>query len=157
MILIIYYAVHGYEGLSMSSLRLRLQRLGRLHKPFYRIVACHRKAKRDGKFHEILGTYNPIPDAHGNKQVTLKVDRIKHWMMIGAEPSERVAKILGIAEVLPPPPRRYLPQALLPDADSGDASDDFGDSSSAAEHDNAAAPAQDEGGSEGDAATQAPS
>ena len=138
-----------------SSLRLRLQRFGRLHKPFYRIVACHRKAKRDGKFHEILGTYNPIPDAHGNKQVTLKVDRIQHWMMNGAEPSERVAKILGIAEVLPPPPRRYLPQALLPaDDDGGDASDDFGDS--AAERGDDAA--EDEGGSESDAAaTKAPS
>jgi small subunit ribosomal protein S16 len=62
---------------------------------------------------EILGSYNPIPDPHGNKQVSLKVDRIKHWMMHGAEPSERVAKLLGLAEVLPPPPRRHLAKALL--------------------------------------------
>ena len=87
-----------------------MQRFGRLHKPFYRIVACPRKTSRDGKFHEILGTYNPIPDSHGNKQVSLKVDRIKYWMMVGAEPSERVSKLLGIAEVLPPAPRRALPK-----------------------------------------------
>ena len=98
---------------NLSQVRIRLQRWGRLHKPFYRIVACPRKAPRDGKFHEILGSYNPIPDSHGNKQVTLKVERIKYWMMHGAEPSERVGKLLGIAEVLPPAPRRYLPKLSL--------------------------------------------
>ena len=46
----------------------------------------------------------------GNKQVNLKVDRIKKWVMHGAEPSERVAKLLDIAEILPPAPRRGLPK-----------------------------------------------
>ena len=96
-----------------SSIRIRLQRFGQIHRPFYRIVACSRYAPRDGKFMEILGTYNPIPDSHGNKQVTLKVDKIKKWIMNGAEPSERVAKLLGAAEVLPPTPRRYLPKLAL--------------------------------------------
>jgi small subunit ribosomal protein S16 len=93
-----------------SSLRISLQRFGRIHRPVYRIVAKSRYSSRDGKFHEILGTYDPIPDMHGNKQVSLKIDRIKHWMMVGAEPSERVAKLLGIAEVLPPAPRRVPPR-----------------------------------------------
>jgi small subunit ribosomal protein S16 len=98
-----------------SSVRLRLQRFGRAHKPFYRIVAAPRKGSRDGKFFEILGNYNPIPDPFGNKQVELKVDRVKYWMSVGAEPSERVSKLLGIAEILPPPPRRYLTRDLPPE------------------------------------------
>lgn len=115
-------------------------------------MACPRKTSRDGKFHEILGTYNPIPDPHGNKQVTLKIDRIKYWMTVGAEPSERVSKLLGIAEVLPPAPRRALPKAsvdvLFPpveevedaaseddDAGSVEAADDAADNGSATSED----------------------
>ena len=108
---------------SKSSLRLRLQRWGRLHRPFYRIVACSRYAPRDGKFHEILGTYDPIPDHFGNKQLTLKVDRIKYWMSAGAEPTERVGKILGIAEIIPPPPRRSLAREILAPLETGNASE----------------------------------
>ena len=95
-----------------SSIKIRLQRFGRRAKPFYRIVACHRWAPRDGKFLEILGTYNPIPDPFGNKQVTLKVDKVNRWMMYGAEPSETVAKLLGAAELIPPAPRRGLPKQM---------------------------------------------
>ena len=125
-----------------ASIRIRLQRFGAPHKPFYRIVACPRKAPRDGKFYEILGTYNPIPDINGNKQVQLKVDSIKKWVMHGAQPSERVAKILGHAEILPPAPRRYLlkdpallmepPAAVEDDADDGESDADA--ESSDAEH-----------------------
>jgi len=91
-----------------SSLCLRLQRFGRPHAPFYRIVACQRTAPRDGKFLEILGTYNPLADMNGNKQVTLKVDSVKKWIMRGAEPTDRVAKLLALGEILPPVPRRAV-------------------------------------------------
>jgi small subunit ribosomal protein S16 len=137
---------------SGSSVRIRLQRLGERHRPFYRIVACPRSdGPRDGKFFEILGSYNPIPDPHGNKQVTLKVERIKKWIMHGAEPSDRVAKMLGIAEILPPPPRRALPVQMsllelaqaLPEA--GDASSDAGADGSGGE---AAAQEASSGGTE---------
>ena len=57
--------------------RIRLQRFGRIHKPFYRMVAANSKAPRDGKFFEILGTYNPIPNKAGNKEIRLKTDRLK--------------------------------------------------------------------------------
>ena len=111
-----------------SSLRIRLQRFGRPHRPFYRIVACRRASPRDGSFLEILGNYDPIPDIHGNKRVNLKVDSLKKWMVRGAEPSERVAKILGAGELLPPPPRRSLlrDHALLmePPAELDDESSD---------------------------------
>ena len=74
--------------------------------PFYRIVAAHKYSPRDGKFKEILGTYNPIPDRFGAKNVTLNVERIKFWLCVGASPSERVLQLLGRAEIVPPPPRR---------------------------------------------------
>jgi len=93
--------------------RLRLQRFGRVHVPFYRMVAAHGKAPRDGKFLEVLGTYNPLP-IKGTKEIRLKVDRLKYWLSVGAQPSERVAWILGKFGILPPLPRRYSPQKMIP-------------------------------------------
>jgi ribosomal protein S16 len=78
------------------------------------------------QFLEILGTYDPLPDINGNKQVTLKADAVKRWMMHGAEPSERVSKLLGIGEMLPPFPRRGLlrDDALLADPTVSEAEGD---------------------------------
>ena len=94
--------------------RLRLARYGRKHKPHYRIVACDPKCKRDGKHLEQLGTYSPIPDAHGHKHLRLKEMRIKYWLSVGAQPSETVARLLGVAGLLPPPPYRPRPIKMIP-------------------------------------------
>jgi small subunit ribosomal protein S16 len=72
--------------------RIRLQRLGTTHRPFYRIVAANSTAPRDGRFIEILGTYDPVKVAADN--VTLKEDRLKHWLGHGAQPSDSVRSIL---------------------------------------------------------------
>ena len=90
----------------VSDVRIRLQRFGRKRFPFYRIVATHKYAPRDGKFHEILGTYNPTPDRYGAKHVTFNVERLKYWLVQGAAPSERVMYLLGRSELVPPVPRR---------------------------------------------------
>mmetsp|Transcript_22426 Transcript_22426/g.47377 ORF Transcript_22426/g.47377 Transcript_22426/m.47377 type:complete len:104 (-) Transcript_22426:230-541(-) len=90
--------------------RLRLQRFGRKHSPFYRMVAANARAPRDGKFLEILGTYNPIANRDGMKEIRLKEDRLKYWLGVGAQPSDRVAWILGKFGILPPPPPRFNPQ-----------------------------------------------
>lgn len=92
-----------------SDTRLRLQRFGRKGLPFYRIVAAHKAAPRDGKFHEILGTFNPLPDRYGATHVTFNVERVKYWLVQGATASERVLHLLGRAELIPPPPRRRDP------------------------------------------------
>ena len=63
-----------------ATVRIRLQRFGRKHQAFYRIVAAHFQSPRDGKFLDVLGTYNPIPDRQGVKHVTLNVERIKYWI-----------------------------------------------------------------------------
>jgi len=90
--------------------RIRLQRFGRTHAPFYRMVAANARAPRDGKFLEILGTYNPIANKAGMKEIRLKEDRLKYWLGVGAQPSDRVSWILGKFGILPPPPRKYNPE-----------------------------------------------
>eukprot|EP00523_Entomoneis_sp_CCMP467_P001346 CAMPEP_0168757646 /NCGR_PEP_ID=MMETSP0724-20121128/21283_1 /TAXON_ID=265536 /ORGANISM="Amphiprora sp., Strain CCMP467" /LENGTH=130 /DNA_ID=CAMNT_0008806481 /DNA_START=201 /DNA_END=592 /DNA_ORIENTATION=- len=75
--------------------RIRLQRWGNRGRAFYRMVAANVRAPRDGKFLEVLGTYNPIANSAGNKEIRLSVDRIKYWISVGAQPSDRAAWILG--------------------------------------------------------------
>ncbi len=70
--------------------RIRLRRVGARKQPSYRIVAADKEAKRDGRFLEILGFYNPRTDP---PTVTLKEDRVYDWMMKGAQPSDAVQKI----------------------------------------------------------------
>jgi small subunit ribosomal protein S16 len=83
---------------------LRLTRMGRTHRPYYRIVAQNKRTWRDGKFFDILGTWDPYPDKFGNKKLRLHSHRIRYWMGVGAQPSEAVARLLGKAGILPPPP-----------------------------------------------------
>ena len=84
-------------------LRLRLARFGRKSRPFYRIHATDARNKRDGKFLESVGTYNPIP-YEKYKFVRLDTDRIKYWLSVGAKPSKRVAFLLSKFNLLPEQP-----------------------------------------------------
>lgn len=76
-------------------LKLRLARWGARNNPFYGIVLAHQRAARDGKHLERLGTYNPIASQDGVKHIELNCDRIKYWLGVGAQPTERVAWILA--------------------------------------------------------------
>ncbi len=67
--------------------RIRLTRLGRHKRPFYRIHAVDQRKQRDGQFIENLGWYNPI-ETDEAKQVSIKADRVKHWLEMGAQPSD---------------------------------------------------------------------
>ena len=73
------------------SVKIRLARYGKKKKPFYRIVVADNEAPRDGKFLEIVGTYNPLQDPVA---VDLKQDRVKYWLGEGAKPSDTVRSIL---------------------------------------------------------------
>ncbi|MBT3386800.1 MAG: 30S ribosomal protein S16 [Desulfobacula sp.] len=73
------------------SVRIRLTRKGTKKKPFYRIVAADIEKPRDGKFLELLGTYNPMVEPVA---ITLKEDRVKYWLGEGAKPSTTVQSIL---------------------------------------------------------------
>jgi len=79
--------------------RIRLQRHGRKNRPYYRLVAADGRKARNGRALEILGTYDPI-QTDPEKVVTLKEDRVRHWLSVGAQPSETAESILkkhGIA------------------------------------------------------------
>jgi len=85
------------------SLKIRLARGGAKKRPFYRIVVADSRMPRDGRFIERVGTYNPmLPKEHPNR-VELKTERIQHWLSVGARPSDRVARFLGGAEIIPMP------------------------------------------------------
>jgi len=75
------------------AVRIRLQRMGRRHRPFYRIGACDARAPRDGRLIENLGYYDPAA-AEEEKQIVLKEERIRHWLAQGAQPSKTVADLL---------------------------------------------------------------
>ena len=91
------------------ALKIRLARGGAKKRPFYRIVVADSRSPRDGRFIERLGTYNPILGSDHPDRVVLKEERIRHWLDRGAKPSDREAKFLGQAEMIPMPPRRDNP------------------------------------------------
>ena len=75
------------------AVRLRMKRLGRKHRSYFRIVAIDGRQPRDGRIIEELGSYDPmVPNT--DERVQLKPDRIKYWMSVGAKPSENVAIFL---------------------------------------------------------------
>ena len=71
--------------------KLRLARFGAKKRPYYRIVAMDGQAKRDGRYLELLGTYDPLQDPPA---VTLEAERVKYWMSVGAQATESVASLL---------------------------------------------------------------
>ncbi len=81
------------------AVRIRLTRMGAKKRPFYRIVAADSEAPRDGKYLEILGTYDPNSDP---AQVTLKAERLEYWFSHGASPSDTVASLLKAQGLWPP-------------------------------------------------------
>jgi small subunit ribosomal protein S16 len=70
-----------------------MKRMGRKHRPYYRIVAIDSRQPRGGRTLEDLGSFDPMV-ANKEKRVTLKPDRVKYWMSVGALPSEKVQAIL---------------------------------------------------------------
>lgn len=96
------------------AVHIRLSRAGTKKRPFYNIVAADSRAPRDGRFIEKLGTYNPLLARDDSNRVTMNVERIKHWLGVGAKPSERVALFLGVAGIAPMPARPDRPQKAAP-------------------------------------------
>ncbi|MBU6140643.1 MAG: 30S ribosomal protein S16 [Proteobacteria bacterium] len=75
-------------------IKIRLSRGGRKAVPFYRILATNSTSPRDSKFLEKLGTYNPLLGDSDEKRVTIDKERIEHWLSVGAQPTQKVAKFL---------------------------------------------------------------
>ena len=78
-------------------LKIRLARGGAKKRPYYSIVVADRHSPRDGRFIEKVGTYNPLLKRDDPTRVTLKLESIQAWIAKGAQPTDRVAKLLTIA------------------------------------------------------------
>ena len=81
------------------ALSIRLSRGGSKKRPYYRIVVADARAPRDGRFIEKLGTYNPLLAKDDAKRIILDGERAKHWLSVGAQPTDRVARFLDVAGV----------------------------------------------------------
>ena len=79
------------------SVSLRLSRGGSKKRPYYKIVAAAATAPRDGKFLEQVGTYNPLLAKDDENRVRLVEDRVRYWLGVGAQPTDRVARLLDKA------------------------------------------------------------
>ena len=75
----------------MSVVKIRLARGGAKKKPHYSVVIARSKAPRDGDFIEKVGHYNPMLPSDNAERVVLKLDRIDHWLKLGAQPTEKVS------------------------------------------------------------------
>jgi len=98
------------------SLKIRLARGGAKKRPYYSIVVADSRSPRDGRFIEKLGTYNPMLDRSHADRVTLKTERIQHWLRVGALPTDRVARFLGDAGLIEKPPIPDNPLKSTPKA-----------------------------------------
>lgn len=98
------------------SVRIRLSRGGSKKHPFYRVVAADQRAPRDGRFIERLGSYNPLLPQDHQDRLVLDVEKVKAWLSKGAQPTDRVQKMLAnlglcAAPVIHDQPKKSAPKA----------------------------------------------
>lgn len=82
------------------AMKIRLARGGSKKRPFYRIVAADSRMPRDGRYIEKLGTYNPLLPKDSEERVKMNMERIQYWLSEGAQPTDRIARMLEAAGVL---------------------------------------------------------
>ncbi|WP_168727499.1 MULTISPECIES: 30S ribosomal protein S16 [Sphingomonas] len=86
------------------ALSIRLSRGGSKKRPYYRVVVADARSPRDGRFIEKIGTYNPLLAKDSPERVKLDAERASHWLKMGAQPTDRVARFLdalGVKERAP--------------------------------------------------------
>jgi len=81
-------------------MKIRLARGGSKKRPFYRIVAADSRMPRDGRYIEKLGTYNPLLPKDSEDRVKMNIERIQYWMGQGAQPTDRISRMLEAAGVI---------------------------------------------------------
>ena len=95
-------------------LKLRLSRGGTKKRPVYKIVVAESKFARDGRFIEKLGFFNPLLPKEKKERIGLESERIKYWLSQGAQPTTRVARILGENNFIPMPKSGNNPNKAIP-------------------------------------------
>lgn len=94
------------------SLKIRLARVGAKKRPQFRIVIADSRYPRDGRFIENIGTYNPMLPKDSGERVKLDLERAKHWLSKGAQPSDRVLRFLDAAGIRKRAPRNNPERAV---------------------------------------------
>ena len=87
------------------AVAIRLSRGGAKKRPYYKIVVADARNARDGKFIERIGSYNPLLPKDNEDRVKLDAERARHWLSVGARPSDRVLRFLDAAGILERPAR----------------------------------------------------
>jgi small subunit ribosomal protein S16 len=95
-------------------LKLRLSRGGTKKRPVYKVVVADSRFARDGRFIEKVGFFNPLLPKDKKERVGLEAERIKYWLGQGAQPTTRVARILGENELMPMPANGNNPNKAIP-------------------------------------------
>ena len=98
------------------AVRIRLSRGGSKKRPFYRVVAADQRAPRDGRFIEKLGTYNPLLPQDHEQRLVINEERVKYWLSVGAQPTERLAKLFSTLGLVKAPALREQPKKSAPKA-----------------------------------------
>ncbi|MCA9113947.1 MAG: 30S ribosomal protein S16 [Planctomycetaceae bacterium] len=120
------------------SVRIRMKRLGRRHRPYYRICIMDARSPRDGRAIEEVGSYDPMVRDKAAR-VKLNMERIEHWVSVGAQPSEKVAALIrkvkmnkfGTAAAPPPLTAPKEPPAPEPEAPEASAEESTGEEAAA--------------------------
>ena len=95
-------------------IKIRLSRGGTKKRPVYKVVIADSHRARDGKFIEKVGFFNPLLPKDKKERVGLEAERIKYWLGQGAQPTTRVARILGENEIIPMPVNGNNPNKAIP-------------------------------------------
>ncbi len=95
---------------------MRLTRHGAKKRPFYHIVVADSRSPRDGKYLEKIGTYNPMLPRESGERVKFVEERVKYWLGVGAQPTDRVARFLSDAKLAPAFKQRETPKKSAPRA-----------------------------------------
>ena len=95
-------------------LKMRLSMGGTKKRPVYKIVVADSRFPRDGRFIEKLGFFNPLIPKEKKERMGLDVERVKYWLGQGAQPTTRVARLLGENEIMPMPAKGNNPQKAIP-------------------------------------------
>jgi small subunit ribosomal protein S16 len=88
------------------SVKLRLSRGGTKKRPYYYIVAANSTSPRDGRYIEQVGIYNPLLKKDNPERVKLNEERVKHWLLVGAQPTDRVVRFLDAVGLMKRVPKK---------------------------------------------------
>ena len=131
------------------AMKIRLARGGSKKRPHYSIVAADSRMARDGRFIEKLGTYNPLLAKDSEERVKMNMERVEYWLSVGAQPTDRIARMLEAAGHRAKTERNN-PEKAVPGKKAAERAEEKAAKAEAA----AAAPAAEEAPAEADAAAE---